>query len=95
MAAVLLGTGRLSAIAVTMARLTLLGKGGDPPDGALASQTVPVSSSAIRSIGWRSDGIIVVEFRERGTYTYDGDYETFLAFVTAPSKGVFFNQNFR
>jgi len=57
--------------------------------------TIPVSSSAIRSIGWRPEGVITVEFNRGGTYNYAGDRELFDAFVAAPSKGTFFNQNFQ
>jgi len=57
--------------------------------------TIPVSSSAIRSIGWRSDGVITVEFLARGTYSYAGTRELFDAFVAAPSKGTFFNEHFQ
>jgi len=65
----------------------------DPDD--LEEETVPVSSSAIRTIGWRSDGVITVEFNRGGTYSYAGSRELFDAFISAPSKGVFFNENFQ
>jgi KTSC domain len=56
---------------------------------------LPVSSTAIRSIGWRGDGVITVEFIRGGTYSYEGTKEMFLAFASAPSKGAFFNEHFR
>lgn len=56
--------------------------------------TIPVSSSCIRSIGWRSDGTITVDFIRGGTYSYEGSKELFLAFAAAGSKGEFFNSHF-
>jgi len=57
--------------------------------------TIPVSSTAIRTIGWRSDNVITVEFIRGGSYSYEGDRELFDAFVAAPSKGEFFNSHFQ
>jgi len=57
---------------------------------------VPVTSSAITAIGYR-DGTIIVVFKRGGsiTYEYSGSEELFEEFVSAPSKGQFFNQVFR
>ena len=55
----------------------------------------PVVSEAIRSIGYRPEDTIVVEFKRGGTYSYDGPYELYQAFLAAPSKGQFFNNHFR
>jgi len=97
----LLGAGLLSATEVSASR-ALLAAGGDAEmlfkgeaEDAPEDITIPVSSSAIRTIGWRKDGIIIVEFVRGGVYTYDGTYELFKAFITAPSKGGFFNANFK
>ena len=56
---------------------------------------VPVSSSAIRMIGYNVAGIIIVEFNRGGdsVYYYPGSAEDFIDFVTAPSKGQWFNQH--
>jgi hypothetical protein len=56
--------------------------------------TVPVNSSCIRSIGWKSGDIITVDFIRGGEYHYEGDKAMFQAFVAAPSKGAFFNAHF-
>lgn len=56
---------------------------------------VPVDSTAISALGWRGDGVITVTFRRGGVYSFAGSKELFDAFVAAPSKGAFFNQNFR
>ena len=68
---------------------------GDDVTEDLEEVTIPVSSTAIRTITWRGDGVIIVEFNQRGTYTFEGTRELFDAFVTAPSKGTFFNQHFQ
>lgn len=74
-----------------LAKLT----GDDESEEELEEIWLPVSSTAIRAIGWRGDGVIIVEFNQRGTYTYEGSKELFLAFAAAPSKGQFFNQHFQ
>lgn len=98
----LLGAGALSATEITLARINagvatmgLKAAMGGPDSDEPEDITIPVASTAIRSIGWRRDGIIIVEFNQRGTYTYDGTYELFQAFVAAPSKGGFFNRHFK
>ena len=77
---------------LTVAALAALRE--DDDDEGHPPVTIPVASSAIRSIGWDS-GIITVEFNQRGTYSYSGDYELFEAFISAPSKGGFFNDHFK
>lgn len=107
----LLGAGLMSAEEVAAARVgamsatemkmgyalrAMISEAGEAEGEQVPEElTIPVSSSAIRSIGWRNDGIITVEFNARGTYTYASDYATFVAFAAAPSKGGFFNQHFR
>lgn len=64
------------------------------------SQTVHiehVDSSCITTIGWNPPGTISVTFKRGGSinYDYSGTYEQFIAFREAPSKGAFFNANFR
>jgi hypothetical protein len=97
----LLGAGLLDAIEANLARTAAgmaireLAEGEAEGEEPLKEITVPVHSTAIRSIGWRSDNTITVEFMERGTYTYDGSFELFTVFVNAPSKGRFFNEHFK
>lgn len=74
----------------------IITEGGDQEGSPVPEElTVPVNSTAIRAIGWRNDGTITVVFIRGGTYTYDSNYETFIAFTAAPSKGAFFNAHFR
>lgn len=73
----------------------LIGAGiAEATEDDLEDQTVSVDSSCINSIGWRSDGVIIVDFKRGGTYSYSGTKELFDAFVAAPSKGAFFNSHF-
>lgn len=90
----LLGAGRLTASEVTAARVA---KGILEYEDKAEHEAVdvPVQSEAISSVGWRPDGTITVTFHRGGTYTYSSDYETFQAFVSAPSVGRFFNDHFR
>jgi len=69
----------------------------DLPDEAQQPITLPVSSTAIASIGWDPIGVIIVEFHRGGavTYTYDGTFELFTAFALSSSKGKFFNEHFK
>lgn len=89
-------TGRVGAL-----EGALLGKGVMSLADELIEQfgpeiTVPVSSSAIRAIGYRpADETIIVEFHKRGTYTYAGSPQLFEEFLAAPSKGRFFNDVFQ
>jgi len=109
-AARLIGAGILDAAEIAAARIAAGSPTGEEAKVAYALRygdrgeetpelpediTIPVSSSAIRAIGWRKEGVIVVEFNARGTYTYDGDYQLFQAFLAAPSKGGFFNAYFK
>jgi hypothetical protein len=88
----------MAAILGVIGRLIGAGIAKDLLEGAeedLEEQTVPVSSSCIRAIGYRSDGVITVDFIRGGTYSYEGSKELFLAFLAAPSKGQFFNSHFQ
>ena len=53
-----------------------------------------VESSMIAAIDY-ADGIITVTFKSGAAYPYPGTEETFKAFLTAPSKGKFFNQHLK
>jgi hypothetical protein len=74
---------------------SLLSETGIQLEKGQTSITIPVSSSAIRSIGYNVGGVITVEFNTRGTYDYMGSPELFIAFATAPSKGAFFNEHIK
>ena len=56
---------------------------------------IPVSSSAIRAIGYE-DGTLAVAFHNSGTYLHPGvPYSVFERFMRSGSKGAFYNQNIR
>lgn len=103
---VLLGAGELGAEEVAAARIaaglttddlkagyairTLEGEEQKRPERI----TIPVNSTAIRAIGYRSDDVIIVDFHRGGEYTYSGSFPLFLAFAASSSKGRFFNEHF-
>jgi hypothetical protein len=94
-----LGAGILDAIEANEARAALgIAAKEAGLEGALDEEKpefTPVNSTAIRGIGYRPKDTIVVEFVRGGTYSYDGPYELYQAFIHAPSKGQFFNNHFR
>ncbi len=56
---------------------------------------IPVSSSAIRAIGY--DGyILAVKFHHSGVYNHPGvPYEVYVGLMSAPSKGAYYNRHIR
>jgi hypothetical protein len=56
---------------------------------------IPVSSSAIRAIGYDGYTLVVV-FINSGRYDHPGvPYEVYAALMQATSKGSFYNRNIR
>ena len=71
-----------------------------PDENRTAEVMVPVDSSCIVAIGYSIPGVIHVQFKRGGKSPEPYDYfmgseEVFMAFLTAPSKGSFFNQHIR
>jgi KTSC domain-containing protein len=89
------GASRISSTLLALAGEAAFGDEEEEPD--LTEITVPVSSEAIQSLTYHAGGIITVTFHRGGSRSYDypGDETLFMAFVMAPSKGRFFNQNFK
>lgn len=59
---------------------------------------IPVASEPISAIGFDEEqGEITVVFKRGGhiVYNYPGTLEDFIAFAMAPSKGQYFNANFK
>ncbi len=56
---------------------------------------IPVSSSAIRAIGY--DGYtLTVEFHNSGVYDHPGvPYDVYAGLMAAPSKGAYYNRYIR
>jgi len=55
----------------------------------------PVSSTAIRAIGYDGYTLVVV-FRNTGRYDHPGvPYEVYAGLMAASSKGAFYNRNIR
>lgn len=85
----------LAARALTIGEFfgNALGETTEPAD-----ELISVDSSCIIQIGFRAkDNVITITFRRGGTGTYDypGSPELWQQFKDAPSKGAFFNANFR
>ena len=56
-------------------------------------QMHPVASTNIAKAGYE-DGVMVVEFRSGGSYTYVGvDEDTFQSMLSSPSPGSFFSRH--
>lgn len=71
---------------------------GESPQDATPDESLSVDSSCITQIGYRAaDSVITITFKRGGTLTYDyaGSPELWQQFKDAPSKGAFFNANFR
>src|SRR5262245_30509568 len=77
----------------TLARLALGESVGEEP--GQSQITIPVSSEAIRAIGYHAAGIITVDFHRGGSYDYPGTEDMFIAFLAAPSKGRWFSEHLR
>lgn len=62
-----------------------------PAEVASSAERVPVSSSFIAAIGW-ANGTLQVELLNGRVYEYYRvPYSTYSAFLSAPSKGRYFN----
>lgn len=87
----LIGGEVLSKELVALAETQLGHKAND------TSITIPVASSCIRSISFQVGDVITVEFIRGGSliYEYIGNEELFMTFISAPSKGQFFNAHIK
>jgi hypothetical protein len=60
------------------------------------SSRIPVASTAIAAVTYTSEAVLEVEFTSGATYRYFAvPAQLFHEFLTAESKGVFFNRRIR